>query len=202
MKCDRNGAFMRKSVIVAALSALMFGLNAAIAGAQVPTSGNVYLGYSYYNTNLAANRGGLNGWQGTMEGKVFPLLGIVADVAGQYGSLDLGEICPVSSGVVPPGSGGCVSFDVTTHVYEAMFGPRVGLSIGKFRPFGEFEIGFGHASADSQTDTSLATAVGGGVDYKILHASAWRIQGDYVHTHFFNAGQNNVRISTGIVLRF
>jgi hypothetical protein len=31
---------------------------------------------------------------------------------------------------------------------------------------------------------------------------AWRVEGDYVHTRFFSAGQNNVRISTGIVLRF
>jgi len=180
----------------------MFGLCSGISGAQVPTSGNVYFGYSYYNTNVAPNRGGLNGWQGTLEGKVFPLLGIVADFEGQYGSLDLGEVCPVSGAVVPPGPGGCVSFNISTHIYEAMFGPRVGTPIGKFRPFAEFEIGVGHVSAESQTDTSLATAVGGGVDYKILHALAWRVQGDYVHTHFFSAGQNNVRISTGIVLRF
>jgi hypothetical protein len=86
---------MRKTVIVAAFAVLAFGLCAGIAGAQVPTSGNVYFGYTYYNTNLAPNRGGLNGWQGTLEGKLFPLVGIVADLTGQYGSLDLAEVCPV-----------------------------------------------------------------------------------------------------------
>ena len=100
---------MRKSVIVAAFSVLTFGLCAGIAGAQVPTSGNVYFGYTYYNTNLAPNRGGLNGWQGTLEGKLFPLLGIVADLTGQYGSLDLGEICPVVP--VGGGGGGCTTFN-------------------------------------------------------------------------------------------
>jgi hypothetical protein len=194
---------MRKTVIVAAFLALMFWLYAGIAGAQVPASGNVYFGYTYYNTDVASNRGGLNGWQGTLEGKVFPLLGIVADLTGQYGSLDLGEICPV----VPVGGGGapgggCTAFNLSTHEYNAMFGPRVGVPTGKIRPFGEFEIGVGHVSAGSQTNTSLATAVGGGVDCKIFHRIAWRVEGDYVHTRFFGAGQNNVRVSTGIVLRF
>jgi opacity protein-like surface antigen len=198
---ERNGAFfMRKTVIVAAFSVLTFGLCAGIAGAQVRTSGNVYFGYTYYNTSLAPNRGGLNGWQGTLEGKLFPLLGIVADLTGQYGSLDLGEICPVVP--IGGGGGGCTTFNLSTHEYNAMFGPRVGTTIGKFRPFGEFEIGVGHVSASSESNTSFATALGGGMDYKIFHAVAWRVEGDYVHTRFFSAGQNNVRISTGIVLRF
>ena len=179
---------------------------AGIAGAQVPTSGNVYFGYTYFNTDLglssdvAHTRGGLNGWQGTLEGKLFPFVGIVADVTGQYGTLDLGQICPVVP--VGGGGGGCTTFNVSTHEYNAMFGPRVGATIGKFRPFGEFEIGVGHVSAASQTDTSFATAVGGGLDYKIFHALAWRVEADYVHTRFFSAGQNNVRISTGLALRF
>jgi Outer membrane protein beta-barrel domain len=196
---------MRKAALVAVFSALTFGLCAAIADAQVPTSGNVYFGYTYYNTdlsvtNLATTRGGLNGWQGTLEGKLLPVLGIVADLTGQYGSLDLGEICPVVP--VGTGGGGCTTFNLSTHEYNVMFGPRVGTTIGKFRPFGEFEIGVGHVSTSSESDTSLATAFGGGVDYKIFHAVAWRLQADYVHTHFFSAGQNNVRLSTGIALRF
>ena len=190
---------MQKPVIVAAFSILLFGLFVGAAGAQVPTSGNVYFGYTYFNTDLASNRGGLNGWQGTLEGKVFPLLGIVADITGQYGSLDLGEVCPL---VPPGGGGGCTTFSLTTHEYNVMFGPRVGTTIGKFRPFAEFEIGVGHVSASSESDTSFATAVGGGMDYKLFHAVALRAEGDYVHTHFFSAGQSNVRISTGIVLRF
>jgi opacity protein-like surface antigen len=197
----RNGAsFMRKTIIVAAFSILTFGLCAGIAGAQVPTSGNVYFGYTYYNTDLAPTRGGLNGWQGTLEGKLLPLLGIVADVTGQYGSLDLGQICPVVP--VGGGGGGCSTFNLTTHEYNVLFGPRVGMTIGKFRPFGEFEIGVAHVSASTVSNTTFATAVGGGMDYKIFHAVAWRVEGDYVHTHFFSAGQNNVRVSTGLVLRF
>jgi|SRR5579872_973804 len=184
---------MRKRLMIAAFSTLVFCFCAGLASAQVPTAGNVFLGYTYYSTTLAPDRGALNGLQGTLEGKVLPMVGIVADITGQFGQLDLGAVCSI---------GGCVSTTISTHVYEAMFGPRIGVPIGKFRPFAEFEVGVAHVSASSLSDTNLATAIGGGMDYKILRVLAWRIQGDYVHTHFFGAGQSNERISTGIVLRF
>ena len=49
-----------------------------------------------------------------------------------------------------------------------MFGPRIGAPIGKFRPFAEFEVAVARVSAESETSTSAAAAVGGGVDYKIF----------------------------------
>ena len=52
------------------------------------------------------------------------------------------------------------------------------------------------------SDTSFAAASGGGLDYRIIRPIAWRFQGDYVSTHFFSTYQTNVRLSTGIVLRF
>jgi opacity protein-like surface antigen len=175
----------------------------AAGGAAAQTAGNIYFGYSYYNTDIAPSRGSLNGWQVTLEGKVLPHLGIVTDLTGDYGSLGLGTVCPVTP-LQPPGggSGGCSTFDISTHEYNVMFGPRVGVTIGKLRPFGEFEVGVGHVSASSESNTSFATAFGGGVDYKLFQVVAWRGEVDYVHTSFFSAGQNNVRISTGIVLRF
>ena len=176
---------MRKSVVLVCAVLMFIGLFTGLAAAQIPTAGNVYFGYTYYNTDLSLNRGSLNGWQGTLEGKLFPLLGVVADITGHYGSLNF-----------PAGS-------FNAHVYESMFGPRLGVPIGKFRPFGEFEIGVGHVSTNGAgSDTSFATAVGGGLDYKIFRPLAWRFEGDYVHTHFFNTGQGNLRLSTGIVVRF
>jgi opacity protein-like surface antigen len=189
---------MRRASFAIGLAIVVMALSAAVAAAQ--TAGNVYFGYSYYNTDIAPSRGGLNGWQATVEGKVFPHLGIVTDLTGDYGSLGLGTICPVQP--PGPGGGGCSTFNVSTHEYNVMFGPRVGVTIGKLRPFGEFEVGVGHVTASSESNTSFATAIGGGVDYKLFHVVAWRGEVDYVHTSFFSAGQNNVRISTGIVLRF
>jgi hypothetical protein len=77
------------------------------------------------------------------------------------------------------------------------------VSVGKFRPFAEALFGAGHVNAGfAGSDTSFATGLGGGLDYKIIKPIAWRFQGDYVQTRFFGGTQNNVRFSTGIVLRF
>jgi opacity protein-like surface antigen len=186
---------MRKSVIMMFALLMFTGFFAGLADAQIPTAGNVYFGYTYYNTDLSLNRGNLNGWQGTLEGKLFPLLGVVADITGHYGTLNFPTFCSLCT---TPTTG-----SASAHVYESMFGPRLGVPIGKFRPFAEFEVGVAHATTNAiGSDTSFATAVGGGLDYRLFRPIAWRFQGDYVHTHFFNAGQGNLRLSTGIVFRF
>jgi opacity protein-like surface antigen len=186
---------MRKALVI------LFSIVATVgfAAAQVP-NGNVYFGYTYYNTDLSLNRGNLNGFQATLEGKLVPVLGIVADITGHYGSLPF-PVCPV----VPVGGGGgpCPAENASAHQYEVMFGPRVSFPVGKFRPFGEFEFGVGHVNTNGfGSDTSYATALGGGLDYKIFGPVAWRLEGDYLRTHFFSVGQNNFRFSTGIAIRF
>jgi hypothetical protein len=172
-------------------------LSAGLANAQIPTAGNIFLGYSYYNTNLSSvDRANLNGWEGSLEGKVLPWIGIVADLSGHYGSQNFPIVCPVIPGPCP-----AVNLKVNEH--NALFGPRVSVSVGKIRPFAEVLIGIGHVSAQrAGSDTSFATAVGGGLDYHLFPLLAWRVEGDYVTTRFFSATQNNLQLSTGIVFRF
>lgn len=181
-----------KSILLALL------LFAAPAVAQIPTSGNAYFGYSYYNTNFSGvGRANLNGWEGSVEGKIFHGVGIVADFSGQYGSQNF--ISPSNACRI----GGPCPSGYNIHFFDGMFGPRFSASFGKFRPFAEFEFGFGHASINGAvSDTSFATAAGGGLDYRIIRPIAWRFQGDYVSTHLFGLYQNNIRLSTGIVWRF
>jgi hypothetical protein len=45
-------------------------------------------------------------------------------------------------------------------------------------------------------------AVGGGVDHPWRGPFSWRAQGDYVRTNFFNTGQNQIRLSLGLVFHF
>lgn len=136
---------------------LFVGLFAALATAQEPSAGNVYFGYTYYNTNLSLNRGNLNGWEGSLEGRVFPFLGIVADLTGHYGSLDF----PNPAGTCAIGAT-CPPISASSHVYEAMFGPRFSVPLGRLRPFGEFELGVGHvATRGFGTNTSAAVARSG-----------------------------------------
>jgi len=185
---------MRMLVIIL----ITFFLLAGLAAAQIPTGGNVYFGYTYYNTSLSVSRANLNGWEGSLEGKLFPLLGIVADITGHYGSQQFpnpGATCAIGAT--------CPPLSVNAHIYEALFGPRLSVPVGRFRPFGEFEVGVGHVNTNSfGSDTSFTTAVGGGLDYKIVRPVAWRFQGDYVRTRFFNRTDNDLRLSTGIVFRF
>jgi|SRR5271163_1447287 len=174
-------------------------LCAGLAGAQVPTSGNVFVGYSYYNTDLSSiDRANTNGWEASLEGKIFPFLGLVADFDSHYGSQNFPTLCASGGGA----SGCTTNASVTEHNY--LFGPRVSVSVGKFRPFAEALFGGAHVNANNGvgSDNSFATALGGGLDYKIIRPVAWRIQGDYVQTRFFGTTQDNVRLSTGIVVRF
>jgi hypothetical protein len=184
-----------RNVAFAVFTLFFLGIGAS---AQVPTAGNVFVGYSYYHTNLS-NLGSpnFNGWETTLEGKVFPHVGIVADLGGHYGSQFVAS--PADTCAIGVVCGGRVS----THVYQALFGPRFSASLGRVRPFAEFEFGVGHINTQNfPSNTSFAMALGGGVDYRIIRPVAWRFQGDYVSTHFFSAQQNNVRLSTGIVFRF
>jgi opacity protein-like surface antigen len=194
---------MRK-ILVAVFMVLLF---AGLASAQVPTSGNVFFGYSYYNSKLVVDRASLNGWEGSIEGKVFPHVGLVADFSGHYGSQDFFAICPL----VPVGASGCAITSAATHELNVLFGPRVSFSVGRWTPFGQGLFGVAHISSNGfGSDTSFAMALGGGVDYRVVKPVAWRFQLDYMRTQLsldaygFSNGltQNNFRFSTGAVFRF
>ncbi len=181
---------MRTLVVIAFLLFPFVGL----AGAQIPMSGNVFFGYSYYNTDLSLiDRSNTNGWEGSVEGKFLPLLGIVADVSGHYGSEKFVLECPQTPCTV--------NVNVSEHNY--LVGPRLSVSVGKYRPFAEAMFGVGHVNANAAgSDTSFATAAGGGIDYRLVKLVALRVEGDYVQTRFFGAHQNNIRLSTGIAIHF
>ncbi len=188
---------MARKFALIAVSLLAF---ATLAVAQVPHA-NVFFGYSYYNTDLSSiDRANTNGWEASVEGKVIPFLGFVADVDTHYGSQNFPTACAIPLG----GPAASCTFNASFTEHNFLFGPRLSVSVAKFRPFAEALFGGAHVSLNNGggSDTSFATAVGGGLDYKIIPLVAWRFQGDYVQTRFFDATQNNVRISTGLVLRF
>ena len=179
---------MRNSVLLGGI-VLLF---ASLATAQAPTRGNIFFGYSLANADwFSAGRSNLNGWTGSLEGKVLPHVGIVADFTQTFGSADSTILCPEV----------CTPQSVNAHEYNMLFGPRLSFSVGKLRPFAEAMVGVGHVSG-GESDTSFATAVGGGIDYRIVRPIALRLEGDYVQTRFFSTTQNNARLSVGIVFRF
>jgi opacity protein-like surface antigen len=172
--------------------ALILFLVPAAAFAQIPTRGNVFAGYSYGSADFSSNgRTNLNGWNGSLEGKVLPWVGFVADFSGLYGSQNIPGIS---------------AFNVDTKMNTVVLGPRVSVPVGKFTPFAEALFGASHINASatgfSDSDTSFATALGGGIDYRLIHGIGLRVEGDMLQTRFFSSTQNNFRLSTGIVLHF
>ena len=164
-----------------AVIALLCFVLAGLAHAQVPTSGNVFFGYSYLSSQLVpGNNINLNGWNGSLEGKIFPFVGLVADLDGHYGS------------------------GLSQH--DFLFGPRISASVGKLRPFAHALIGVSHISDNSDavsiSSTSFADALGGGLDYRVARIVGVRLQIDDLQSRSFSRTQNNFRLSTGLVLRF
>lgn len=165
-------------------------LMTAAGFAQIPSAGNVFLGYSYLRADTGFdNRGNLNGWEGSVEGRIFPFVGIVADLSGQYGNLP----DPILG-------------NVSTRVQSYLFGPRVSFSVGKVRPFAHVLIGASHLHesdfAFENSETDFADAIGGGFDYHLAPQVSWRVQLDDLQTRFNGTLQNDARFSTGLVLKF
>jgi opacity protein-like surface antigen len=169
----------------------------ALSHAQMPSGGNVFFGYSYSRGNTftqssSAGTGGstvnLNGWEASVEGKYLPWLGVVADLDWHYGSQRIGAI------------------QVSASRHQIMFGPRASMARGRYTPFAQVLIGVAHQSDSgtmtSDSDTSFATAIGGGVDYNLLKVVAARGQLDYLHTSLFGNSQGHIRLSMGLVFRF
>jgi hypothetical protein len=185
-----GGLFMRRCFSLLAA----FCLISLAASAQIPTKGNIFLGYSYMSADTNSNtRPNLNGWNGSLEGKFLPWVGIVADLSGQYGSQAV---------TLPP------TVHPSEHMLNVLFGPQVSVSVGKITPFAHVLGGVSHVNigstslTSSNSDTSFGDAIGGGVDYKLIPFVGWRVQADLVQTRFFSNTQNNFRLATGVIFHF
>lgn len=154
-------------------------------------------GYSYINFNPGDPFPNFNN-HGATGGFAFNAnryLGLVAEVGGYSFSRDV--------------AGTKLDGGLTTY----LFGPRLNLRrFDHFVPFAEFLFGGGHAGGaitGGPGQNAFALAAGGGVDIVFTKNLAWRFaQIDYLMTNFSgvnvspNARQNNVRLGTGVVLRF
>ena len=189
----------------AACAGVALFLFASLANAQLP-SGNVFLGFSYERTNSTAfgpnlvrttlSNPNLHGWEASVEGKVLPFIGIVGDVSGHYGSQSFTELTP----------NGPLNINVTGHEQEYLVGPRLSVPVGKFTPIAEAMVGAAHihtgGTLPGPSNTTFATAVGGGLNYRLFGPVALRAEGDYLRTKFFSSTQNNLRLSAGVAFHF
>lgn len=156
----------------------------APAARALGPKGDVYFGYSRTATDtFTAGVGGLNGWEAAGQIHMRPFLGGEADVA-HYG---LGADSSVPR--------------TTTF----LFGPRVTVGAAGVHLFVHALVGGEHTpnSGGAIGGTSLAWALGGGVDFPLAPFFAWRVNGDYITapTASPNSG-TPARFGTGLVFRF
>ncbi|HEY6128940.1 MAG TPA: Ig-like domain-containing protein [Candidatus Acidoferrum sp.] len=154
-------------------------------------------GYSYVNFNPGSGFGNFNnhGGYGGFTFNPTRYLGLTAELAGYTFTRDVNGV---------KNDGGLTTF---------LFGPRLNMRrFDHFVPFAEFLFGGARAGGPltgASNQTAFALAAGGGVDVVFNKYLAWRFaQIDYLMTNFSGpslnpeARQNNLRLGTGIVLRF
>jgi len=173
-------------IAAALLSFLCVALFAMPASAQILPRGNVYAGVSYGELeNVVPPLQSYKGWVGSVEDMPFsrfPHLGFVFEGNGYY-----------RRGT----DGGTIS------QYTGLLGARLSANYGKWHPFADAMGGYQHINSTGTLYNHYVIDVGGGADYKLPFKNfSWRVQGDYVRTHYASSAQNAYRFSTGIVWRF
>jgi hypothetical protein len=92
--------------------------------------------------------------------------------------------------------------DVKIAVYGG--GPKIAWRQKRWEPW--VHALFGGAHEEPQTASagrnSYSIMTGGGADYRQNPHVSFRVEADYVHTHFFSQSQNNFELSGGIVFHF
>jgi hypothetical protein len=99
------------------------------------------------------------------------------------------------------GTEGGVNVKAQTYTFGPVFSYR---KFERFTPYAHAQLGAIHAPAGylgiSAMAAKFALAAGGGVDVAINRRAAIRFQGDYLMTRFLGLRQNNLQVSTGIVI--
>jgi hypothetical protein len=209
--------------------ALVFLLFAAPAAAQGPGRFSLFGGFSYTNYGPVfpnppapippGPRHSLEGWNFSLEGKIVPFLGVVADFSGHYGNETTGVSCLFTI------RSSCGFDNQEIHLYAFQLGPQLSLSLGRFAPFAHALAGGAHVfrpvscgcvlpngqPPPNFAGDSFAYTVGGGLDYRISTRRFYiRAQADALHTRFSypigiggaRTGKTSLRLSAGLVFHF
>ena len=187
-------------------------LTSFLAVAQDTPRFELFGGYSYASASkaLTPSRPNLNGWNAALAANANRWFGVVGDFSGYYGSTGIsssgiGVVCPSAPCPTRPE----ISLDTKVHTF--LLGPQISLRRNLATPFAHALFGLGATSAHLNSPFStigttsgdaFAMALGGGVDLRINDRLAWRVQPDYLQTHFLHTTQKNFRVSTGIVFKF
>ena len=164
-------------------------LSLPLLAADYPKA-EVFGGYQYLRLNDVLGTGvgiNANGWDASLTGNVNQWLGVTGDFGGTYKSATGGDL----------------------HFYTYTGGPVINLNhSGVVNPFvhalfGGARLGGSASGVGSGGTNGFTMMYGGGVDVKMSRMLALRGQVDWEYFRFSGLNFNkNVRVSTGIVLRF
>jgi opacity protein-like surface antigen len=147
-------------------------------------------GYSYIRLDADLNNDqDLNGFNASFTYNLNQILGITGEISGNYGDTRVAG----------------ANADLNTYFF--LFGPKFAFrGNSRVTPFAHVLLGVVRFDVDTglrdTTTTQFAVAVGGGVDFNITEKVALRVaQADYILTRLANSNQNNIRVSTGFVLK-
>jgi hypothetical protein len=148
----------------------------------------IFGGYQYEHQSSGGFGLTQNGWNASVAGNMNKTLGVAGDFSGVYKSVS----------------------GTTLHTYTFTFGPVVSFNHeGKVNPFvhalfGPGEFGASGGLFSSASSNAFTMMYGGGADVKLSQRFAYRlVQADWIFYHFSNSNlSKNVRLSSGIVLRF
>jgi peptidoglycan-associated lipoprotein len=201
MRFRVKGAWMLLAIAAVSLGPRVAGAQAETASKEAPRP-ELGLGYSYVRSNAPPGGCTCFNQNGGSLAFSWPLRNPQFALAGDITAVHAGGIA----------SGG---FGITMSTYTAglKYVPKIGRSA--LEPFGQALIGLGHASGTlvNGPDSNVANAgkafasiIGGGVDLRLQNGWTIRLaEADYLLTTFDNGGnnrQNNLRINTGVVVRF
>jgi outer membrane immunogenic protein len=167
-----------------------------------PYRAEIAFGYSYVHSNAPPGGCGcfsLNGGNATFAWPVKP------------GSFALvGDVTIASSGTLSSSGG---SLTISAFTAGGRYLPRLGHS--PLQPFGQALVGLAHLSGTAvqgsnfvgtNAGAAFAANIGGGVDLRANRRFSIRLaEADYLLTTFDNGSnnhQNNLRVSTGLVIHF
>lgn len=169
---------------------------------------NVFVGYSLTHTDFGAGSSNFNGFE--VSYTVSPRFhsqwfGLIIDVSEHFGSapVPLAGACSVPRCVTP-----IISSNV--RVLNSLYGVRFSRTGDKFTPFATVSIGGSSLVANgtqsyigvNQSIGSFSYSTGAGANYRFSRRFGWRVQGDFLQTHFSGNFQNYARFSTGPVVYF
>ncbi len=134
----------------------------------------IFGGYQFTHIDSSFNA---SGWNASLTGNFKHVLGITADFSGAYKN--------------------------QVQVYTYTFGPVLTARLPVVQPFVHALFG-GMTITDGASTTGFAMQVGGGLDIGLRKGIGFRlVQADWMSLRFSgNTNNKNVRVSTGIVLKF